>query len=377
MKSADNIRELIKGLSVRPGADVDRKIHAGISQALEEWEQKNPAPPGHNIGRTMMNSKIAKLAAAAVIVLAVLIGIDRFSGPIGLESVALADVAEKIEQVKNCVFRKTTTVSSEDNGTNVFDSLVYYTEAAVREDMYDNNKITNQVYVEFSEGIVVGIDHKLQLFKKVDLTDEDIEELSPVSPKNIVNLILSRGKYKKLGQKTVDGVLSEGFEIDDKRAMLSMDKERIGNVVTRLWVDVNTNLPDRIEVDCVLTNNSKADVVMYDPRWDVDLGPDFFEPNIPPDYVAAEQRGFLGINLGNWPTLKVIPGMPAEKAGIKDGDIVLKVNGNSISHIKSSADAQRLLLGKVGEKVVLTLRRAEQTLTFEIERAPLPEYAGP
>jgi hypothetical protein len=352
---------------------MDMKVHDGISQALEEREQIRQAPTEHNIGRRIMNSKITKLAAAAVIIIAALIGIDQFGGPIGLATVALADVAEKIEQVKNCVFRKTTTVSSEDNGSNAFDSLVYYTEAGVREDIYDNNKMTKQVYVKFSEGIVVGIDHKLKLFKKVDLTDEDIEKLSPVSPKNIVNLILSKGKYKKLGQKKLDGVLSEGFEIDDKRAMLSMDKERIGNVVTRLWVDVNTNLPDRIEVNCVLINNSKANVVMCDPKWDVDLEPDFFEPNIPLDYVEPEQRGFIGINLENWPTLKVSPGMPAEKAGIKDGDIVLKVNGNSISHIKSSADAQHLLLGKVGEKVVLTVKRAEQILTFEIERAPLPK----
>jgi len=179
-----------------------------------------------------------------------------------MASVALADVAKKIEQIQNCVFKKTTTVFSKDNIINSFESLVYYTEAAVREDIRDNQKITYQVYVKFSEGILVGIDHKTKAFKIIDLADEDLEKLSPVSPKNIVNLILSKGKYKKLGRKTVDGVLSEGFEFEGTRAMLSMDKEKIENVVTRLWVDVNTNLPVRVEVDCVLINDSKASVVM-------------------------------------------------------------------------------------------------------------------
>jgi C-terminal processing protease CtpA/Prc len=112
---------------------------------------------------------------------------------------------------------------------------------------------------------------------------------------------------------------------------------------------------------------------MYDPKWDVELESDFFEPKIPVGYVKPQQRGLIGIDLENWPTLKVSPGMAAEKAGIKDGDVVLKVNGNSIFHVKSSADAQNLLLGKVGEKVSITVKREAQIVTFEIVREPLPK----
>ena len=81
----------------------------------------------------------------------------------------------------------------------------------------------------------------------------------------------------------------------------------------------------------------------------------------------------IGINLETWPTLKVVESMPAEKAGVKNGDVVLKLNGNSISHIESSGDALTLLLGKAGEKVALTVKRGEQILIFEVERAPSPE----
>jgi len=363
----ENIEEILKNLG---GEDVPADVQKIAQETSEDFSKTLMPSRQHLLWRTIMRSRITK-PAAAVIIIAVILGLNIIGGP-DMASVALADVAKKIEQIKNCVFTKTTIVSF-DNSTNVFDSLVYYTEAAVREDIYDNKMITHQVYVKFLEGIVVGVDHKRKEFRKMNLTDEDIEKLSPVSPKNIVNLILSKGKYKKLGRKKVDGVLSEGFEINDKRAMLSMDKDKIENVVTRLWVDVNINLPVRIEVDCVLINNSKANVVMCDPKWDVELESDFFEPKIPVDYIKPEQRGFIGINLENWPTLKVISGMAAEKAGVKDGDVVLKVNGNSISHIKSSSDALNLLFGKVGEKVVLTVKRGEQIFTFEIERVPLPK----
>ena len=366
--------ELLKADGIDPSGTTESERIA-FGRMLDEQtklEQSKLSIAWPDIWRIIMKHKLTKIAAAAVIMIATILVLNNIGGP-GIASVALADVAKEIEQIQNCVFKKTTTMSSESNGTNSFDSLVYYKEAAVREDLYDDQKIAYQVYVTFSERILVGVDHKTKVFRNLDLADEDMEKLSPVSPKNIVNLILGKGKYNELGRKTVDGVLSEGFEFTDKRAMLSMDKDKIENVVTRLWVDVNTNLPVRVEVDCVLNNDTKASVVMCGPKWDVELEPDFFEPKIPADYIKPEQRGFVGINLESWPTLKVVEGMPAEKAGIKDGDIVLKVDGNDISDVKSSSDALNLLFGKAGEKVVLTVQRGEQILTFEIERAPSPE----
>jgi len=374
----DNNKKLSEGLLKADGIDpagATESERIAFGRMLDEQSKLRQSKPGiawPDIWRMIMKSKLTKIAAAAVIMIAAILVLNIFPGP-GIASVALADVAKKIEQIQNCVFKKTTTMSSESNVTNSFDSLVYYTQAAVREDLYEDQKIAYQVYVTFSERVLAAVDHTKKVFRKMDLTEEDMEKCSPVSPKNIVNLILGKGEYKRLGQKIIDGVLSEGFEFKDKRAILSMDKDKIENVVTRLWVDVKTNLLIRVKVDCVLNNDTTASVVMYDPKWDVDFEQDFFEPKIPADYIESEQRGLIGINLENWPTLKVVSGMAAEKAGIKDGDVVLKVNGNSISNIKSSGEALNLLSGKAGEKVVLTVKRGEQILTFEIEREPLTE----
>jgi hypothetical protein len=365
--------ELLRADGIDPtGATESERIAFGrMLKEQYKLQQSKPGIAWPDIWRIIMKNKPVKFAAAAVIMIAAILVLNILPGP-GITSVALADVAKEIEQKQNCVFKETTTVFSEDGIINSLDSLVYYTEAAIRQDTYDNKKIIYQVYVKFSEGVLVAVDHRTKEFRKMELADEDMDQLPPLSPKAIVNLI-GKGKYKKLGRKTVDGVLSEGFEFNDKRAMSSMDKKEIKDIVTRLWVDVNTNLPVCAEVDCVLINDTKASVVVYDPKWDVDLEPDFFEPKIPADYLEHEQRGLIGINLEDWPKLKVVSGMPAEKAGVKDGDVVLKVNGNSISHIKSSSEALNLLSGKAGEKVVLTVKRGEQILTFEIERKPLPQ----
>jgi hypothetical protein len=288
----DNNKKLSEGLLRADGIDptgATESERVAFGRMLDEQTKLRQSKLGitrPDIWRIIMKSKSTKLAAAAAIMIAVILGLNIIPGP-NMTSVVLADVAREIEQIKNAVFKKTTTVSSEDNQINSFDSLVYYTEAAVREDILDNQKITYQVYVTFSERILVGIDHKTKVFKKMELTDEDMEKLSPVSPKDLVNLILGKGEYKELGRKTVDGILSEGFEFEDTRAMLSMDKEKIKNIVTRLWVDIKTNLPIRVEVDCVLINDSKASVVMFNPKWDVELELDFFEPKIPADYIKT------------------------------------------------------------------------------------------
>ncbi len=50
------------------------------------------------IGGTIMRSRITKLAAAAVIIIAVLIGIKQLGGPIDGASVAWADIVKRVEQ---------------------------------------------------------------------------------------------------------------------------------------------------------------------------------------------------------------------------------------------------------------------------------------
>lgn len=66
----------------------------------------------------------------------------------------------------------------------------------------------------------------------------------------------------------------------------------------------------------------------------------------------------------------IVPGSPAEKAGLKDGDIITKINGQAIdqSHSVSSLIGQH----KVGDKVTLTILRSgkEQSIDATLEEAP-------
>jgi len=65
--------------------------------------------------------------------------------------------------------------------------------------------------------------------------------------------------------------------------------------------------------------------------------------------------------------VKVLPGSPAEKAGLKSDDLLLEINKQSTVNLRD-ADAQQLLRGPVDTEVVVKVRRGEQTLFVTIIR---------
>lgn len=87
------------------------------------------------------------------------------------------------------------------------------------------------------------------------------------------------------------------------------------------------------------------------------------EVHIDPRYTAefASQRG--------WPTgayvAKVTPGGPAEKAGIRAGDIITKINGEAIKN--SLRLTRELFKYKPGDTVTVTIFREDKTLDVSLE----------
>ncbi|MEM6992837.1 MAG: MXAN_5808 family serine peptidase [Myxococcota bacterium] len=75
--------------------------------------------------------------------------------------------------------------------------------------------------------------------------------------------------------------------------------------------------------------------------------------------IREENRRILIVN--------VLPGMPAELAGVRGGDILLKIDNESTVNMTSN-EAQERLRGQVGAIVKVKVRRGEATLDFEIER---------
>jgi len=95
MEPEDKIRELINKSEAKTAAEADNRILAGAREHLEKLREKNQVAGGARVWRIILKSPIAKLAAAAIIVIAAFIGIHQFFG----SSVAWADVVEKFRSV--------------------------------------------------------------------------------------------------------------------------------------------------------------------------------------------------------------------------------------------------------------------------------------
>jgi len=90
MKSASEIERLAKKIRFSPNAAADERILASAEAALEKSIKTKPAALQPNIWRIIMKSRITKIAAAAIIIIAILIGINQFGGSIDIATPAYA-----------------------------------------------------------------------------------------------------------------------------------------------------------------------------------------------------------------------------------------------------------------------------------------------
>ena len=311
MRPADNINELIKKLHLKASADLDKRVHDDISAALAESEKTESVQTEPNIWRIIMKSRISKLAAAAVIIIAVFLGVSVFNQS---SSVAWGEVLNNVERVNSFINRMKMTVQSSE-GTNDAEMTFYRsTEYGTRRDTYVKGELLSKLYIpaEGNEGIELV--PRTKQYVKALFTDEQIREIAEKNdPREIVKEFMCCNQYTKIGQKTIDGIEVEGIEVDNEKFGKTLFEKGKG----RLWVAVDTDLPVLIELE----GTSAAGAVQISMTIDgFDWGPALqaadFEPVIPSDYTLMAEvdlsgnveavikglRGFTKITEGKFPT---------------------------------------------------------------------------
>ncbi len=280
-------REIKRRFEVISQFEPSSKVTArDLERARERLTEQTSGqqPKELKIWRIIMKSRITKLAAAAVIIVAVILGLTFTGGP-DMASVAWAEVIEKVEQISALTYDMTTEISYPGNKTLTYQSENYVAgDYGTRSSISMNGEVFVVKYLLPRKKLAYHIRPKYKTYIRIDLSDEQAARgKDPDDPRTWLKTILS-GDYTELGRDNINGVAVEGI----KCSRLEMTGE---DSVMRLWVGVETNLPVRIEVEMFSMEGGQMrphKYVMENFQWDVELDESVFEPNIPDDYKLRE-----------------------------------------------------------------------------------------
>lgn len=263
-----------------------------VENVMRRIEQKpvikiSTAKP-QNIWSKIMKSKLTKLAAAAVIIIAVFVINLQFN----TSGVAWGALAEKIQSVQSVVYHLTGNVKMktpnmpQEQAPKTTTVAYYSAKYGTRSETYMNDKLAMIMYVNPQENLYLTVIPESKRYMKV--TNKTQNELKQISDKDDPRVMVRRmmsEEYKELGRDKINGINVEGIECSGHGILGGMFEE--GTV--RLWVEVGTDFPVRIEIEGIDSGRQmEMSMVMDDFKWNVDLDPVLFVPEIPSDYTSQD-----------------------------------------------------------------------------------------
>ncbi|MBC8470584.1 MAG: PDZ domain-containing protein [Planctomycetes bacterium] len=240
-------------------------------------------------GGTIMKNRITKLAAAAVVIIPILIGINQFGGSLDGASVAWADVVKNVEQIQTFTCR----LKMDTKGMEIFGlpqkvtSIIHNSSYSGRRvDTYiDKKEVTREFWLPEKNEIIVMVPEAKVYLRKILLSEDMFDPTITQDPYTFLKEFMSF-EHTKLGRKRINGIVVEGIEVDDPQLCLNTFESLTG----RLWVDAKTNLPVLFEIDGSANVGEMRQTAVFDRfEWNVPLEPVLFEPDIPDDYVLLAE----------------------------------------------------------------------------------------
>ena len=268
--------------------------------------------PHYNIWRIIMESKVTRYSAAAVIALAAVLVLF---GPIwapGNNSVVLADVLENVEGIETMIIRGTKTYTHPGKNGEVFEfngvkgefDLVKYSSKkyGLVEEGYIGDKLIYRVTLNRPKQQTLLV---LPVWKKYGTfacTDKQMQLLENLSPKGIINLLLA-GDHKELGRDTIDGVETEIFEFQDTEPFKGLLPKAIFDIQSlkgKVWIGIKEQMPVQVEGDFFI---GKSIMTMFNElnlhevntmgEYNIELDEDIFDTNPPEGYTEITLTDIL------------------------------------------------------------------------------------
>jgi hypothetical protein len=319
MKSSEHIERIVGQARLTADHVTDARILRDAGQAFVESAKSRPATwrPGPTLWRTIMENKVTRYSAAAVVTLAAALVLLSPFGTSRNGSIVLADVVEKVSGMGNSVLRGRRTVwenDQEEPSLKATGTAYVSSEHGYMEEQYDaDGNLTHRAYFLKEPRRFVLVIPSEKRYLEVPVSEDIFDRLTTVLTPSGMLAHITSSPHAELGRRQSDGLKVEGFETNDHRLFAVPGALQfllpVNDLTARLWIDVDSSLPVGIEIDFT-TNRTvlagfkklRAEFRTDEIQWNAELPTGIFDPNIPADYteidlesVAQKNAAWLGV----------------------------------------------------------------------------------
>lgn len=265
MKSADDkVKALINEAKIETGSGVDERILADALSELEKLRQKRLTRSQQNVWRIIMKNPITKLAAAAVVVVAALIGVHFIGNPVGA-TVTFAQVIKPILNARTVVLDFI--AGPEGKGPVIHDIVM---GNRIRRTISNMETI---MIIDLDSARMLTLDPKTKGAAYIDIQgplQEGTKNLLEFVRKTITNL--KDLPVQELGRQNIDGRKSIGFHASGPNEEIT------------IWADPQTAKPIRIE----LLLAQKSLYILKNIEFDVPVDDSLVDMEVPAGYTFSK-----------------------------------------------------------------------------------------
>jgi outer membrane lipoprotein-sorting protein len=338
MNSAEKLKKLINKSEVQTSSQMDKRILGDAFKRMDELREDSQAGTGVNVWRIIMKTKITKIAAAAVIIVAVLIAIHQLAG--NGASAVYASVVEQLHNARTMTYSLITQ-------TNIEDAPTVRVDMAFKEPGY--------MRITTADGYLTAIDWARNKGISILPPRKQFIEFEATSYRHdpaqdpfavIENLrTLPSRADAELGEKEIDGRLLQGFRVIEE------------GVINTIWVDPGTGELARVVME--FPEAPGMSVIMTDFQFNIELDDSLFSLTPPEGFERVE----IQADVSEVTEQDLIEYLRAWSSWTKDGTFPPTLAGMQLPKVAMEMEKQ----GKFGEG---------QTTQQQRERDQLVMYRG-
>ena len=288
MNPEDKIKKLIDESKITTDTQTEKRILGNAFEHLDKLKQQKSPSSGLDIWRIIMKNRMVKLTAAAIVIIAILVGMPFLSN--SSSGVVLADVLAKVEQASAFMYK----MAVDGNIINVTVSNEYGMKWEMDTTNPDTGEtVTQQTFLLPDEKRMLTILPEQKTYMEIEYDDDFLARVRKENndPRLMIKEIMN-SQYTMLGRSNIEGIEVVGFQTNDPAVVEGFTE----NVNLILWVDIDTWLPVRADIEIIINELSTVSITIDDYQWDIPVVASDFEPIIPEDFSSLTSDAFEMVN---------------------------------------------------------------------------------